>query len=694
MSMPTPRATVAAPATRPLVRQSPDMRPPDTRRDAPESAGVEMVIGTRWLNRVGALIVLLAVGFFVKYSFDQGWLSPALRCLLGAAAGILAVAIGELSLCRGMRHFAMGLLGLGIGLLYLSVFGAQSFYGLLSINAAFACYCAVTALALVIAVQARSLPVAVIALAGGYLTPVLLRTGQDAQVALMTYLLFLDAGFLLVGAVRRWEVIRLLAAAGTAALFLAWAMEFYRPEVFWRTAGFVVAFYVLFQGESVLSLRWPRTWPIDVTPRFCRANTAVVYMLLAHWASSQYHDWLGLFTLAAALVQAAIALTMRPHVDRAVQARTSFWVDAAVLFGLAAPVQFDGPSTVIAWGVQALAGLIAARYVKQRWLRVASPVLFILILSHLCLYEFRDEALRAAWAGDDLWRISPLIALSAALGLGAYLGCAGLAFRRELDRNDKAAIAAVAVIGSAIMLATFSHEFDPFAATWAWLVLAGAWLAAGQRFDALRIGALALVGASAIKFLGSDLIDAVVQGTWTDLPGFFFNREVLAGAAIAAALCVCLAQTYRLPAWAVADRNRGPLRDVLMVAVASVLIIVGTFEIVRGFGFEPFRLRFHDPRRAMHLFLSILWSTAALVSLIIGFARRKTILRYFSMLVFGVAVVKVLMVDISHLGMIYRVLSFLVVGLLLIVASLLYQKLASRVLPRGRLESVSGPEAR
>jgi len=91
---------------------------------AESGAGLEVAIGKVWLNRIGAIALLLAAVFFVKLSIDQGWIGPSTRVLLGALTGLVLLGVGEYSLARGMRTFASGILGCGVGMLYVAVFGA------------------------------------------------------------------------------------------------------------------------------------------------------------------------------------------------------------------------------------------------------------------------------------------------------------------------------------------------------------------------------------------------------------------------------------------------------------------------------------------------------------------------------------------------------------------------------------------
>jgi len=120
---------------------------------------------------------------------------------------------------------------------------------------------------------------------------------------------------------------------------------------------------------------------------------------------------------------------------------------------------------------------------------------------------------------------------------------------------------------------------------------------------------------------------------------------------------------------------------------AIVVLATGSFEISRIFANEPWGLSFPDPRRAMHVFLSVVWSLNASVLLAIGFARFNAALRVTAILCFAVTLVKVMTVDLGYLKMIYRIVSFIVLGLLLLGVSLMYQKLSARIGARRPAES-------
>jgi uncharacterized membrane protein len=85
-----------------------------------------------------------------------------------------------------------------------------------------------------------------------------------------------------------------------------------------------------------------------------------------------------------------------------------------------------------------------------------------------------------------------------------------------------------------------------------------------------------------------------------------------------------------------------------------------------------------DTGLAQHLALSVLWTAYASILILIGIKRQSALLRWQSLVLFGLVVVKVFLYDSSYLQRFYRILSFLILGLALLVVSFLYQNKASR----------------
>jgi uncharacterized membrane protein len=180
---------------------------------------VESVIGSRVLLGAGLVSLLAGTVFFVKLSNDNQWIPPQVRILCGLIAGLALMLGGAWRLAKERTLVTEGVTGLGASVIYLSLWGAFGPFHLVDYRVAFAAMVAVSAALALVAWSRKSENVALLGLAGGYLTPVLLMSGPLDRGVLAVYLAVLS-GVMLALAVRcRYR--RVEAASFVAALLYA-----------------------------------------------------------------------------------------------------------------------------------------------------------------------------------------------------------------------------------------------------------------------------------------------------------------------------------------------------------------------------------------------------------------------------------------------------------------------------------------
>jgi uncharacterized membrane protein len=86
-------------------------------------------------------------------------------------------------------------------------------------------------------------------------------------------------------------------------------------------------------------------------------------------------------------------------------------------------------------------------------------------------------------------------------------------------------------------------------------------------------------------------------------------------------------------------------------------------------------------RQQGQVLLSALWSLVGLTGLIIGLRTRLPALRSAALALLLITVAKVFLYDLSTLTSIYRVISFIVLGLLLLAGAFAYQRLRPPPVP-------------
>jgi uncharacterized membrane protein len=85
-----------------------------------------------------------------------------------------------------------------------------------------------------------------------------------------------------------------------------------------------------------------------------------------------------------------------------------------------------------------------------------------------------------------------------------------------------------------------------------------------------------------------------------------------------------------------------------------------------------------DSALAQHLSLSLLWTAYASILIALGIQRGSALLRWQALALFGLVVLKVFIYDSSFLERFYRIVSFLILGLVLLLVSFLYQRKVAR----------------
>src|SRR3989442_11312309 len=118
---------------------------PAAKTESDTQAELESKIGAHWLNRIGIIAMLIGVSYFLKYAFDNQWIGPAGRVLIGLLGGMAVVFWSEQVRRSGYAIFSYSLKAIGIGVLYLSLWACSQLYNLIPNPLAFLSMAAITA---------------------------------------------------------------------------------------------------------------------------------------------------------------------------------------------------------------------------------------------------------------------------------------------------------------------------------------------------------------------------------------------------------------------------------------------------------------------------------------------------------------------------------------------------------------------
>lgn len=520
---------------------------------------LESMVGGSWFNWIGIIAVTLGVGFFLKLAFDKQWVGPAGRVTIAALVGFVLLYLGDRLRARGMKSYAYILSGGGVLVLYLSVFAAYNLYHLIGQPTAFLLMAAVTTTAVLLSVRLNALPVALLGLVGGFLTPLLLSTGVDNEVGLFTYVALLDAGVLAVAYFKRWRSLDLASFVGTVAMTLGWAFTFFEPGKVWTTLFFLSLFFLLYSllaiFHNVLPGR-PTRW-FDVALALANATFyfGLSYLMLIE-AGFDHATPAAQAFLACVFFTGLFYTTWRWSPDDLLL-RYCYVGAAATFLTVAVAIQLELHWVTMAWAVEALMLTWVGVRSGEKAARHAGLAIFCAAIGHWFIWDL----LAVTYSVDPSF--IPLLnrrALSCAVLVGAIAGASRL-YRRatwegELEEEERSTVLTFFTLtGNGLALTLLSLDLNDYFSAGAsksdagshapiesakqfsisvlWTLYATTILALGvlRRSLLLRCGGLMLLLVAIGKIL---VVDSAFYAASWHLP--LFNQTFMAYALLAAAL--------------------------------------------------------------------------------------------------------------------------------------------------------------
>ena len=662
----------------------------------------EALIGGKLLNRIGALALIIGVGFFLKYAFDNNWITETMRVMIGAAAGAALLIVGARSHGKGFQVFAQGLIGAGIATLYLSVYASFNYYHLVPQVVAFALMSAVTLITFLQAFKYDSLAVAVLGWAGGFLTPFMLSTGEANEVGLFTYVCLLDLGLIMVLLKKEsWVVLEPLTVGATYLIYFLWYTDYYSAEDLRQTIYFLSVFWALFYGLDVYRLS-------KGTSAFFRLRRVVAGFnaIFYPWAlypiiNPEHHEWMGLTILAIGIVYFITLVAVKRRRDIAPGAQTQFILTAIILLALSTTIQFTGLTTAIFWGLEALLIVWAGTQAGMHYVWRSGLVLLGIATLKLL---FTEEAM--TYASSDSFTLILNHRVLAYSVLSLSLAACSLLVRDVKEKGG-------------MMIWSMLHV------GWCFLVFLLCTVETVDYFG-VRISESTGVDVNHLEFIrvmtlgliwGLYSLPLVVLGSRKLVPPILYSGLV----ALALAVCtgavrgiafepvvmfdplvnyrvivllglvgVSVAQTRLLQG----TDGMHLVIGTLQVVVAALVFVLLTGETRDYFEYAAFTARrtldkFNLPAdltriaNLRQLSLSGVWLLYSMVLMGLGIWRRVRGIRVISIVLFGFTILKIFIYDLSFLETLYRIFSFIGLGVILLGVSYLYQRYKSVIFAEG-----------
>jgi len=694
------KETYIPPVINPVVQQP--IAPPPVQQYYPKQkpvqkkSNIEKYIGENLINKIGIAILVLGIGFFVKYAIDKNWINEVARMFIGIAAGLILIGTGYF-LRKEYRAFCSVLTGGGVAVLYFTFFIAYREYEILSQTATFILMIVVTIFTVFLSVWYDRRELAIIAIIGGFASPLMVSTGLGNYVVFFSYLFILNAGMLVLAYYKNWTEINIITYFFTICFYGSWLMMsviIQEKDPYEGALIFGTLFYLLFFCMNIINaFRESRKFGVfeiimltSNTFLYYAAGMTILYQITYFEFNGIFTTILGIFNLAFAL-----ALYKNQKIDKVLR---FLLIGFSITFiSLIAPVQFNGNFITLFWATEFVILYWLAWKSDLPILKIFSGSVFLIVILSLVANWvhyyglFPEEHLsvifnKAFLTGIfvdaaifiNIWLIkiedkefsipgiSAKIYRSVMIAMFAFILylVIFLELRYQLPQYIDA-LAVRRVIGFSFTALFFyslllylrkrSHPFVVWSFTGVLFIVTLAYLLSSH-FNTIIIRNFCLVSES---------------------PNFWaFYYHYINLAVIVASLFLVLkiikeklsekAVLMQLYLWY--------LCGMLIFLISSELDHITVINYYTSLSSIPEILRQNGK-----IGYPIIWGISALVIMIIGLRKRNTMLRIISLSIFGVIILKLFVFDIREMSAGGKTAAFIILGIILLLVSFLYQKL-------------------
>lgn len=629
----------------------------------------ERFIGENLFGKIGILIFILGIGFFVKYAIDKNWISEAMRAVLGFGVGAALIGVGH-KLRKGYHTFSSLLVGGGFAVFFITDAIAYHYYGLY--NSTFAFFILLVSMLFMVALSIiydrREL--AIIALIGGFTAPFLV--GISLGIGILIYMAVLNIGMFAISMVKKWEELPVLSFVATTIIMIIAADSVESAPMARTTFIFATLFYIIFNLPIFYILKFHSSdkMPIALTAALTSNNFS--YLAFGLYLIDQMNlsfDANGLFCIFIAAVNIGIYLWMKKTQQEALK---SISLAMTLIFAaIFVPMQFKGAVLQVAWAAEMVATLWLFIKTKNHRFEYGSFGFFILTVTAIFIFFLGIED-GTSFMNTDPESTTKLFLnktfISNILVVGAFLAAALLMDKfkqtfeeaKLLQPKQFSPLFHTASVLTGYL--TFIYELMPIEddnvrmAAFG-LVTAGFALLCSCFFQKRfkhenNIALYTILMSIPVATLIWDLatLETPLNGLSLILWAFTVVATLLS--------LVIVSKNY----YAIKPREKS--FTILLNILGTTAIIIIAYTIAKQLGFEKFTMTF-----------SILMGIIGFVQMCIGMKIHMKLMRIISLFTFGIVLLKLLAIDLWSMPSLGKILVFVLLGLILLVLSFLYSKL-------------------
>ncbi|MBA9076515.1 DUF2339 domain-containing protein [Rufibacter quisquiliarum] len=658
----------------------------------------EKFIGENLINKLGIAILVLGIGFFVKYAIDQDWINEIGRVAIGLLAGGALVAVAH-RLRQNYKAFSSVLIGGGMAVLYFTIAIAFHEYQIFSQTVAFILMTAITGFTIFLSMAYDRMELAVLALVGGFGSPFMVSTGEGNYVVLFVFILLLNAGILVLAYFKKWNLLNFIAYVFTIVLYGGWLFTRVvdTPNAPYLGALlFATLFYLVFFLITIIYNVKERQRFSGPEIMMLVSNTFLYYsagLYVLHFVTGGRYQ--GLFTVALGAFNFvfAYALYRSQRVDRTL---VYLLIGLVLTFlSLSAPIQLEGNYITLFWALEAVLLLWLSQKSGIQLMRYASVLVLALMLVSLCLdwMEYTVTRLPLPPALNKLF-VTGVVAVASLAGTWWLLGReTPTPAQGRLLRTYRTIVGLLLVAFLYLVPLLELHHQLPLSPLsentqtlwlgfYRYVFLLGLLLWSRRLRDPgyhnLLLG-LSLLAAILYTLQLNPATVSLRNGylfTQTETLGAYATHYLPLGA-LGAVLVLALVKVRRQYGWG------GAWGKVSLWLISIMAVFLASTELEHTWLLvsRPSAEGQYDTLRHVHnIGFPILWGLCSFLLMMLGMSRKLKPLRIISLTLFFFTLLKLFLLDLRDMSEGGKIAAFICLGVLLLVISFMYQKLKNLIL--------------
>ncbi|WP_462267551.1 DUF2339 domain-containing protein [Mucilaginibacter sp.] len=314
---------------------------------------LEKFIGENLVNKIGIAILVLAIGFFVKYAIDNDWVGPVGRVGIGVLCGAILIGIAH-RLRSSYKAFSSVLVGGGLAVLYFTITLAYHQFHLFNQTASFIILIVITIFAVVLSLLYDRQELAVIALVGGLSSPFMVSSGHANYNALFIYIIILNAGLLAIAYFKLWRILNISAFALTVLICTA-IIAILPPNAYVLGFWYCSVLYLLFFTTNVANNVKENKAFVAVDFSILLINTSLYFAAGLYLLTAMHQGGLrGVFSASLAVLNLILSFVLF-KIKKADTNILYLLIGITLTFiSLTAPIQLHGHYVTMFWAAEAV----------------------------------------------------------------------------------------------------------------------------------------------------------------------------------------------------------------------------------------------------------------------------------------------------------------------------------------------------